>query len=311
MLEKLMKIYAMSMAYKVTSPMPHLVGPPGCGKSTYVEQLADLLGVELHIINVSRLSPLDVEGVQMPHGSGEEMILKMLPATYWSSLKDGDILLFDEFLRGFPEVYNAILDIFTSRRVGALRLPDVFIIGASNSVVSYDSALEDRLLHITVPDPRKSKMEREHIAKLLVEYLGLLPDMVTSAEMTAVLDTEILPTYDILDSFKKKGVKVTPGGTMKGYSLRNLIGQAQLRTMESLALKELIESNNDRAMIAGKAQYVLLRGGKSSMVHPSYEAQANKLRGNPRLTPTQALNIELNLQLIEMERAKTTEEEDE
>ena len=160
-----MKLYAMSMAYKVTSPMPHLVGPPGCGKSTYVQQLADLLGVELHIINVSRLSPLDVEGVQMPHGLGDDMILKMLPATYWSTLKDGDILLFDEFLRGFPEVYNAILDIFTSRRVGALRLPDVFIIGASNSVVAYDSALEDRLLHITVPDPRKSKTEKAHIAQ--------------------------------------------------------------------------------------------------------------------------------------------------
>ena len=27
------------------------------GKSTYVEQLADLLEVQLHIINVSRLSP--------------------------------------------------------------------------------------------------------------------------------------------------------------------------------------------------------------------------------------------------------------
>jgi hypothetical protein len=311
MLEKLMKLYAMSMAYKVTSPMPHLVGPPGCGKSTYVQQLADLLGVELHIINVSRLSPLDVEGVQMPHGIGDQMILKMLPATYWSTLKDGDILLFDEFLRGFPEVYNAILDIFTSRRVGALRLPDVFIIGASNSVVAYDSALEDRLLHITVPDPRKSKTEKAHIARLLVEYLGLLPSMVNSPEMIAVLDSEILPTYDLLDSFKKRGVKVTPGGSMKGYSLRNLIGQAQLRTIESGPLKELIDANNHMAMLESKAQYVLLRSGRSSAVNTNYEVQAKKLRGNPRLTTTQALNIELNLQLIEMEQAKTTEEDDE
>ena len=85
MLEKLMKLYVMSMAYKVRSPMPHLVGPPGCGKSTYVEQLAELLGVELHLINVSRLSPLDVEGVQMPHGTGEDMALRMLPATFWTS----------------------------------------------------------------------------------------------------------------------------------------------------------------------------------------------------------------------------------
>jgi hypothetical protein len=309
MLEKLLKLYVMGMAYKVRSPMPHLVGPPGCGKSTYVEQLAELLDVELHLINVSRLSPLDVEGVQMPHGTGEDMALRMLPATFWTSLKDGDILLFDEFLRGFPEVYNSILDIFTSRRVGAHRLPEVFIIGASNSVTTYDNALEDRLLHITVPDPRKSKVEKEKIATLLVEYLGLMPGMVTSVEMEQLLTSEILPTYDLLDSFKKKGVKVTHGGPQSGSSLRNLIGQAQLRMVTSTQLKELIDVNNHMAMSQGKAQFVLLLNGGRS-VPRGYEMHAKKLRGNPRLTPTQALNVELNLQLIEMERAKTTSEED-
>jgi hypothetical protein len=308
-LEKLIKLYSMAMAYDVRSPMPHIVGPPGCGKSTYVEQLAELLGVELHLINVSRLSPLDVEGVQMPHGTGEDMALRMLPATFWTSLKDGDILLFDEFLRGFPEVYNSILDIFTSRRVGAHRLPKVFIIGASNSVTTYDSALEDRLLHITVPDPRKSKTERENIAKLLVEYLGLLPETATSYEMGAVLDTEILPTYGLLDSFKKKGVKVTPGGMQAGSSLRNLIGQAQLRMVTSTPLKELIDVNNHMAMSQGKAQYVLLLNGSTAVLR-GYEAAAKKIQGNPRLTQVQATNITMNLQLIEMQRAKTSKEED-
>ena len=307
MLEKLMKLYVMGMAYKVRSPMPHLVGPPGCGKSTYVEQLADLLNVELHLINVSRLSPLDVEGVQMPHGTGDDMALRMLPATFWTSLKDGDILLFDEFLRGFPEVYNSILDIFTSRRVGAHRLPEVFIIGASNSVTTYDSALEDRLLHITVPDPRKSKTEKANIANLLVEYLGLLPEMAATGEMTTLLDCEVLPTYDLLDSFKKKGVKV--GRPNSGSSLRNLIGQAQLRLVTSGDLKDLIEQNNHLAMQQGKAQFVLLLNGGRA-VPRGYESAAKKLKGNPRLSHTQALNIELNLQLIEMERTKQEEEDE-
>jgi hypothetical protein len=310
MLEKLLKLYVFGMEYDVRSPMPHLVGPPGCGKSTYVEQLADLLGVELHLINVSRLSPLDVEGVQMPHGTGEDMVLRMLPATFWTSLKDGDILLFDEFLRGFPEVYSALLDIFTSRRVGALRLPKVFMIGASNSVVAYDQALEDRLLHITVPDPRKSKREKDRIAKLLVEYLGLMPDMTTCAEMTAVLDEEILPTYDLLDSFTKKGTKVTAKGVQSGSSLRNLIGQAQLRLVTSSALRELIAMNNHHAMQTGKHQFVLLLDGVKN-VPRGYEVNANRLRDNPKLTTTQARNLNMNLQLIQMERAKTSEEEDE
>jgi hypothetical protein len=307
MLEKLLRLYVMGMAWNVRSPMVHLVGPPGCGKSTFAEQLAELLGVELHLINVSRLSPLETEGVLMPHGSGEEMILKMLPATYWSSLKEGDIILFDEFLRAFPEVYNGLLDIFTSRRVGALRLPKVFMMAASNSVTTYDNALEDRLLHVMVPDPRKSKIEKDRIARILIDEVGLMPDMAITSEMDAVLNDCILPTYDLLDTFSKKGQKT--GKSREGNSLRNLIGQAQLKYVTSAELKDLISTNNHRAMQAGKVQFVVLLDGKKSVPH-GYEAQAQRIRGNPRLSPIQTLNLELNLQLIEMERAKTSEEDE-
>jgi hypothetical protein len=308
MLERLMRAYVMAMLQDVRSPMLHLVGPPGCGKSTFVEQLADLLEVNLHIINVSRLSPLEVEGVQMPHGVGEDMLLKMLPATYWTQLKDGDILLLDEFLRGFPEVYSGLLDIFTSRRVGAFRLPKVFIIGASNSVVAYDQALEDRLLHVTVPDPRTSKREKQRIAQLLVDTLGLLPAMVDSSEMEHLLDTEVLPLYVLLDSFKKKGTKAGPT-ISTGSSVRNLIGQAQLRVVQSSALRELIDINNTRAIVSSKYQYVLLLdGGKS--VPSGYTGKAMQLRGNPRLTPVQALNLEGNLQLVDLHSAQLENMED-
>jgi len=298
MLEKLMKLYVMAMAYDVRSPLPHLFGPPGCGKSTVVEQLAQLLGVNLHIINVSRLSPLDVEGVQMPHGTGEEMVLRMLPATFWTSLKEGDILLLDEFLRGFPEVYNALLDILTSRRAGAYYLPKVFIIGASNSTVSYDKALEDRLLHLPAPDPRKNKGEKKRLAEILVDVLGLLPEMRDSYEMQTLLDTEVLPMYEILDQIKGKS---SAGGQLKGCSIRNLIGQAQLREVQSTSLMELLSMNNHRAMQAGKPQYVLLVAAGAKSVPQNYQAAAQRLVGNDRLTEVQAKNLELNLQLIEME----------
>lgn len=298
MLETIMRLYVMAMAYGVRSPLPHLFGPPGCGKSTVVEQLADLLGVKLHTINVSRLSPLDVEGVQMPHGAGEEMVLRMLPATFWTQLNEGDIVLLDEFLRGFPEVYNALLDILTSRRAGAFVLPKVFIIGASNSTVAYDKALEDRLIHLPVPDPRKSKREKARLAELIVDVLGLLPEIKDSYEMQSLLDTEVLPMYEILDNLK--GKTSSSPASLKGFSVRNLIGQAQLREFRSTTLRELIDHNNRRCMTVGKPQYVLLPDGKTKAL-PKYQAEALKLRGNPRLTEVQALNLELNLQLIEME----------
>ena len=300
MLEALMRMYVMALAYDIRSPMPHLVGPPGSGKSTMVEQLAEQIGVHLHVINVSRLSPLEVEGVQMPSGHGEEMVLKMLPATFWTSLGEGDILLMDEFLRGFPEVYSSLLDIFTSRRVGAFRLPKVFIIGASNSVIAYDFALEDRLLHIPVPDPRKNATERKRLASIMVQDLGLDPEMVDSMEMNDLLGGEVLPTYDVLDVFKKRGTKVT--STENGRSLRNLIGQAQLRQVQSPKLIDLIEANNQRAVSKGHWQYVFLLNG----VNPphGYVNAAVPLRGNKKLTPVQAINLDMNLELIELEEMK-------
>lgn len=301
MLETIMRLYVMAMANDVRSPLPHLVGPPGCGKSTVVEQLASLLDVNLHIINVSRLSPLDVEGVQMPHGKDEDMVLRMLPATFWTSLKDGDILLLDEFLRGFPEVYNALLDILTGRRAGAYRLPKVFIIGASNSIVAYDKALEDRLLHLPVPDPRNNKKEKANQAKLLVDALGLLPEMAKSAEMQTLLDQEVLPMYELLDSFKRGASNSAPA-QLKGRSVRNLIGQALLREVQCDALAELISMNNNTASRAGKYQYVFLLDGKAKQSwFDSWLKAAHQLRGNDRLTEIQAKNLELNLQLVELE----------
>ena len=304
MLEKLMRLYVMSMAYDVRSPMPHLVGPPGCGKSTSVEQLAELLNVQLHIINVSRLSPLEIEGVQMPRGTDDEQQLHMLPATFWTSLNEGDILLMDEFLRGFPEVYNGLLDIFTSRRVGAFELPKVFIVGASNSVVAYDQALEDRLLHLPVADPRKSKTELKNLAQIMTNALGLLPAMADDQDMIELLENEVLPMYDLLDNFNKKGVKAAGKGN--GQSLRKLIGQVQMRMVKTPLLKDMLNRNNQLAMASNKAQYVLLHDGNNPPA--GYVQAAEKLAGNPRLTELQSLNLQMNLQLVEMFKFISEEE---
>lgn len=273
-------------------------GPPGCGKSTFVEQAAELLGVNLHIINVSRISPLELEGVQMPDKNHTE--INLLTAIYWKRLKEGDIILFDEFLRGFPEVYNGLLDIMTSRQVGGFKLPKVFMIAASNSTVAYDKALEDRLLHLPVPDPRKLKSEKMKIAQVIVDKIGLLPDMVRATEIMDLIHYEVNPTYDILDALTKKG-NIGAAST-KGSSVRNLIGQAQLRHSTSEYLTELLAENNRLAINQGKHQFVVLLNGKG--VDPRYEAIAPKLEGNPKLSALQATNLQINLQLMRLEKAR-------
>lgn len=307
MLEKLMKLYVMSMHGDVRSPLPHLFGPPGCGKSTVAKHLADTTGTQLHIINVSRISPLELEGVQMPHTlDGEEMKLKLLHATFWTQIKRGDILLFDEFLRGFPEVYNGLLDILTSREVGGLEIPRAFFMAASNSVVSYDPALDDRLLHIPVPDPRKKKAENSRLAQMLIDEIGLLPNMKDSMEMNDLLQTEVWPMFSVLDQLDKDGRMSGKGSGVpgQGRSIRNLIGQAKLREVQSKNLKEVIDMNNISAAQAKKWQYIVLLDGKKA--HTDYSSQAAKLQAlKPgTLSPIQALNLTLNLQLLELEATR-------
>ena len=305
MLEKLIKLYASYMVFSTNGLLPHLVGPPGSGKSSVVEELADLTGANLHIINVSRLSPLEVEGVQMPHGEGADMHLKMLPATFWTSLEEGDIILFDEFLRGFPEVYNALLDIFTSRRVGAYRLPKVFMIGASNSVAAYDEALEDRLLHLPVADPRHLARERIRLRTMLVEMSGFMPNIAMSTEMDALIEGVVLPTFDVLDNLLNKKSRSVGTKREGGKSIRNLVAQVQLRYLITPELKALVEENNQQAEAGDKLQYLVLLGNEQKIAR--HEAGLRKLRGHPQLTKVQSNNIEINLQLIDLAKAKKGE----
>jgi len=302
MLEQLLKLYTAAMATGATGLLPHFVGPPGSAKSTTFEQLADLLGVNLHIINVSRINPLGLEGLEMPDAEGTA--LRLLHSEMWTKASEGDIYLFDEFLRGFPEVYNGLLDIFTSRQVAGHKLPPVFIAAASNSVATYDPALEDRLLHIPVPDPRSNAKVAESLQDILIDRLGLLPSLKGGYEIETLLRDEVFPTYEMLDSYKKGGAgrQVSASGTFEGSSLRKLISQVQLRHVQSQRLKELIAYNNQMAMSSARAQYVVLLSG----VNPpqGYESLARSIQDSEKLTPLQRMNLQLNLDLIDMEKAK-------
>ena len=294
MLSKILRLYTTAMATGVTSPLPHLFGPPGAGKSYVLRQAADTIGCRLHTINLSRVSPLELEGVQMPT-TGEDMKLRLLHATYWTQIQEGDIVLFDEFLRAFPEVHNGLLDILTAREVGGLTIPRAFFISASNSVISYDKALEDRLIHLPVPDPRKSPAERHRLAQVIVDALGLMPDMVDSQEMKELFSFEIEPMYDMMDSLTKRNAPPS----YKGYSVRNLIGQAKLREVQVNRLRELIDWNNMRASQTSKLQYLFLLDG--SKAPAGYADKARKFLSMPQITELQKENIQLNLELAEFE----------
>ena len=291
MLDRLARLYTAYMAQDVRSPIPHIAGPPGVGKSEAIEALAKLVGKKLHVVNVSRMSPLEIEGIQMPIADR----LHMMHSTLWTQLEEGDIVLLDEFLRGFPEVYNALLDIFTSRHVAGFDLPKVFFVAASNSVITYDTALEDRLLHLYVPDLRNNKREMKILGERITRALNLMPAMASSQEMMDMIDIEIAPMYEVLDQFKGKS---TRGAPLKGSSARKLIGQAKLREFQSRQLIELVDLNNQLAIKVSKYQYLLLRPTDKRVKDPTIFTHLQNLLDNQGLTEIQRTTLQVNLELM-------------
>jgi hypothetical protein len=116
--------------------------------------------------------------------------------------------------------------------------------------------------------------------------------------MQQMLDTEVLPMYKVLDNLVAKS---SAPATIEGRSIRNLIGQAQLRLVQCDSLAELVKMNNVLAMQQGKAQYVFFLSGKDALAHPKYQARAEQIKDSDKLTPLQRQNLELNLELIELE----------
>lgn len=299
LLEQMLSLYTAFMATGNTAIVPHVVGPPGTGKSSLFGRLADITGAKLHIVNASRISPLELEGVQMPvdtHNT-DDVRLKLLHSPLWTQLKDGDIVVWEEFLRAFPEVYNGLLDIFTSREVAGLQLPKVFFVATSNSVKTYDSALEDRLEHIPVPDIRTNKRARLDLVDTLMSELNLHPRMKTSSSLNDMIDRCILPMYSLLDSFKPGAKRVAPNA-LNGMSARKLSGQARLRIVKEPALAAVIRENNLVSLHDSYFQYYRVLPGEHT------DARAAKgiasLQGSDKLTPLQREENELNIQFMDM-----------
>lgn len=111
--------------------VPLFISNPGLGKSSLVNKFAKDKGVKMVELITSQMSPFEISGISIPDKESKRM-------TYYNfdnlmSLKDGDILFFDELLNGNPNVLNACLTILEQRKmISGDPLPNILICAAAN-----------------------------------------------------------------------------------------------------------------------------------------------------------------------------------
>ena len=115
--------------------VPCFIGAPGIGKTQGLYEFAEEIGVNVVTFILSNTVPSEVSGIRMPDQKSKK--LEVFDDSRMASLKDGDILFFDEILEAPPMLWSACLTLIQDRIMASGRkLPDVFIVAASNQVAS-------------------------------------------------------------------------------------------------------------------------------------------------------------------------------
>lgn len=213
------------------------VGPPGCGKSTVPQQAAKMLEVPCYTISLLATDPMEVRGYDTPGADGE---LVARVASHWRERAPYSIVVFEELDKAYLQQLHAVIDLMTSRKVGAFDLPPLHFIAVANSAEFASPAVLDRLLLTGVPDPRNNRAEQAKIKRRIVEFAGLHPSMLNSSELDMVLSNEILPPYDVLNSLTS-GTRTAP---RQGLSERRVTAMLKGRIMTNVHVKRLVMANN-------------------------------------------------------------------
>ena len=112
-----------------------LMGKPGIGKTEAIEQFAREHGRKVVHIIASQILPNEVSGMTMPNQ--ETHTMDVFDHVRLGHMEDGDILFFDELLKGQTQVLNACLTLIQERRMmSGKKLPDILIVAAANPLAT-------------------------------------------------------------------------------------------------------------------------------------------------------------------------------
>lgn len=108
-----------------------LLGNPGVGKTSAVEQWAKLNGRNVFHYYLAQANPTEITGITMPDQETGTMVT--MDHEKLRSMKSGDVMFLDEFLQAPPQVMSSALTMVQERRLASgYELPDVVIVACSN-----------------------------------------------------------------------------------------------------------------------------------------------------------------------------------
>jgi hypothetical protein len=110
-----------------------LWGPPGQGKTSVIEQLADDLGLHLETVIASIREPSDFAGLPVVDGQTGTVVLAPPRWARALAVAPRGVVFFDEMSTAPPAVQSAMLRVAVDRVVGDLALPpSVRVVAAAN-----------------------------------------------------------------------------------------------------------------------------------------------------------------------------------
>mgnify|MGYP002622248088 CR=1 FL=1 len=152
--------------------VPCFIGDPGIGKTQGLYEFAEEIGVKVVTFILSNTVPSEVSGIRMP--DKESKTMEVFDDMRMASLQDGDILFFDEILEAPPMLWSACLTLIQDRIMASGRkLPDVFIVAASNPVASpaiIPASTRDRFQFIEL------RFDWNHWCKWFKEKYNVVPN---------------------------------------------------------------------------------------------------------------------------------------
>jgi hypothetical protein len=176
------------LAYKAKDFMVFcMLSEPGQGKTQAVYEFAEENGLDVVLINCSQILPTEISGLIMP--DQETRSMEVFDHARLASLKDGDILFFDELLQAPPAVLQACLTLIEERTLlSGKKLPNVLVIAAANEIskAKIESSIKDRFHFIEVRFNSDKWIRyikgrypycRESALRTLVDELSICPNV--------------------------------------------------------------------------------------------------------------------------------------